>query len=52
MDPLVESEVSLIFFINEVLRVSPHSNTISLRMFVAIGSIQLELRKNSLRLAK
>ena len=40
------------FFSNrDVLRVSPDSDTISLRIFGGIGSIRLESRKNSLRLA-
>ena len=42
-----------IFFSNrDVLQVSPDSDTMSLRIFGVIGSIQLESRKNSLRLAK
>ena len=46
-------EVSLIFFSNrDVLRVSPDSDTLSLRIFGGIGSIRLKSRKNSLRLAK
>ena len=46
-------EVSLIFFSNrDVLRVSPESDTMTLRIFGGIGSIRLESRKNSLRLAK
>ena len=46
-------EVSLIFLSNrDVLRVSPDSDTMSLRIFGNIGSIRLESRKNSLRLAK
>ena len=46
-------EVSFNFFSNrDVLRVSPDSDTISLRIFGGIGSIRLESRKNSLRLAK
>ena len=36
----------------DVLRVSPDSETMSLRIFGVIGSIRLESRKNSLRLAK
>ena len=45
-------EVSLIFFSNrDALRVSPDSDTMSLRIFGGIGSIRLESRKNSLRLA-
>ena len=41
------------FFSNlDVLRVSPDSDTISLRIFGGIGSIRLESRKNALRLAK
>ena len=40
------------FFSNpEVLQVSPDSDTMSLRIFGGIGSIRLESRKNSLRLA-
>ena len=43
----------IIFFSNrDVLRVSPNSDTMSLRLFGGIGSIRLESRKNSLRLAK
>ena len=40
------------FFNRDVLRISPDSDTISLRIFGGIGSIRLESRKNSLRLAK
>ena len=41
------------FFLNrDVLRVSPDSDTMSLRIFGGFGSIRLESRKNSLRLAK
>ena len=41
------------FFSNrDVLRVSPDSDTMSLRIFGGIGSIRLESHKNSLRLAK
>ena len=35
----------------DALRVSPDSDTMSLRIFGGIGSIRLESRKNSLRLA-
>ena len=47
-------EVSLIFFSNrDVLRVSPDSDTMSLRILGGgVGSIWLESRKSSLRLAK
>ena len=46
-------EVLLNLFSNrDVLRVSPDSDTMSLRIFGGIGSIRLESRKNSLRLAK
>ena len=46
-------EVSLFFFSHpDALRVSPDSDTMSLRIFGGIGSIRLESRKNSLRLAK
>ena len=46
-------EDSLFFFSNrDVLRVSPNSDTMSLRIFGGIGSISLEACKNSLRLAK
>ena len=46
-------DVSLIFFFNlDVLRVSPDSDTMSLRIFGGIGSSRLESHKNSLRLAK
>ena len=39
------------FFSNrDELRVIPDSDTMSLRIFEAIGSIRLESRKNSLRL--
>ena len=39
------------FFSNrDELRVIPDSDTMSLRIFGGIGSIRLELRKNSLRL--
>ena len=37
---------------SDVLRVSPDSDTMSLGIFGGIGSIRLESRKNSLRLAK
>ena len=41
------------FFSNrDVVRVIPDSDTMSLRIFGGIGSIRLESRKNSLRLAK
>ena len=41
----------LFFFSNrDELRVIPDSDTMSLRIFGAIGSIRLESRKNSLRL--
>ena len=46
-------EVSLKKFSNrDALRVSPDSDTMSLRIFGGIGSIRLESRKNSLRLAQ
>ena len=45
-------EVSLNFFYNrDALRVSPDSDTMSLRIFGGIGSFRLESRKNSLRLS-
>ena len=45
-------EVSLKNFSNrDALRVNPGSDTMSLRTFGGIGSIRLESRKNSLRLA-
>ena len=46
-------EVSLKKISNrDVLRVSPDSDTMSLRIFGGIGSIRLESHKNSLRLAR
>ena len=46
-------EFSLTFFsYRDVLRVSPDSDTMPLRIFGGIGSIRLESRKSSLRLAK
>ena len=46
-------EVTLKNFSNrEALRVSPDSDTMSLRIIGRIGSIRLESRKNSLRLSK
>ena len=48
-----DSSGFIIFFSNRVVvRVIPDSDTMSLRIFGGIGSIRLESRKNSLRLAK
>ena len=42
----------MFFSHRDALRVSPDSDTMSLRISGGIGAIRLELRKNSLRLAK